>query len=76
MGYFFYKNIAFVMTLFWFSLTNGYSAQALFDSGYQVRPTPRCTAPQWRMSGTLEGEGEGEGEGERERERERERAVS
>ena len=38
LGYFLYKNIAFSMTLFWFCLLNGFSAQALFDSSYQVSP--------------------------------------
>jgi len=33
--YFFYKNIAFALALFWFSLFNGFSAQPLFDDGYQ-----------------------------------------
>jgi hypothetical protein len=43
LGYFLYKNIAFSMTLFWFCLINGFSAQALFDSSYQVA-TPRPLA--------------------------------
>jgi len=33
--YFFYKNVAFAFTLFWFSTENAFSAQALFDDGYQ-----------------------------------------
>lgn len=33
--YFFYKNITFALCLFWFALSNGFSAQALYDDGYQ-----------------------------------------
>jgi len=33
--YFIYKNIAFALTLFWFSFFNGFSSQPLFDDGYQ-----------------------------------------
>eukprot|EP00292_Cryptomonas_paramecium_P002149 CAMPEP_0113680182 /NCGR_PEP_ID=MMETSP0038_2-20120614/11140_1 /TAXON_ID=2898 /ORGANISM="Cryptomonas paramecium" /LENGTH=1529 /DNA_ID=CAMNT_0000598461 /DNA_START=386 /DNA_END=4971 /DNA_ORIENTATION=+ /assembly_acc=CAM_ASM_000170 len=33
--YFFYKNIAYALTLFWFSITNAFSAQVLYDDGYQ-----------------------------------------
>ena len=33
--YFFYKNIVFALTLFWFNLWNGFSSQPLYDEGYQ-----------------------------------------
>uniref|UniRef100_A0A0C3SL24 Phospholipid-transporting ATPase n=1 Tax=Guillardia theta (strain CCMP2712) TaxID=905079 RepID=A0A0C3SL24_GUITC len=34
--YFFYKNISYAFTLFWFSLNNAFSAQPLYDDGYQA----------------------------------------
>lgn len=34
-SYFIYKNISFALTLYWFSFFNGFSAQPLFDDGYQ-----------------------------------------
>ena len=34
--YFFYKNIIFALTLFWFNIWNGFSSQPLYDEGYQV----------------------------------------
>ena len=33
--YFFYKNIIFALTLFWFCCWNGFSSQPLYDEGYQ-----------------------------------------
>ena len=33
--YFFYKNIIFALTLFWFNTWNGFSSQPLYDEGYQ-----------------------------------------
>jgi magnesium-transporting ATPase (P-type) len=33
--YFFYKNIIFALTLWWFNLWNGFSSQSLYDEGYQ-----------------------------------------
>ncbi len=33
--YFFYKNITFALVLFWYSLANAFSAQPLYDDGYQ-----------------------------------------
>jgi len=33
--YFFYKNIIFALTLFWFNIWNGFSSQPLYDEGYQ-----------------------------------------
>ena len=36
MCYFFYKNVVFALCLFWFGTSNGFSAQALYDDGYQV----------------------------------------
>jgi len=33
--YFFYKNITFALCLFWFAIQNAFSAQALYDDGYQ-----------------------------------------
>mmetsp|Transcript_11831 Transcript_11831/g.27255 ORF Transcript_11831/g.27255 Transcript_11831/m.27255 type:complete len:1730 (-) Transcript_11831:60-5249(-) len=34
--YFFYKNISYAFTLFWFSVQNAFSAQPLYDDGYQA----------------------------------------
>jgi P-type E1-E2 ATPase len=31
--YFFYKNIIFGLTLFWFNIWNGFSSQPLYDEG-------------------------------------------
>lgn len=39
--YFFYKNIVFALTLFWFNIWNGFSSQPLYDEGYQVSCTPK-----------------------------------
>ncbi|GAQ83484.1 phospholipid-transporting ATPase 3 [Klebsormidium nitens] len=34
-GYFFYKNIAFTLTQFWFNMYTGYSGERLYDDWYQ-----------------------------------------
>jgi magnesium-transporting ATPase (P-type) len=34
-GYFFYKNIAFTLTQFWFNMYTGYSGERFYDDWYQ-----------------------------------------
>jgi magnesium-transporting ATPase (P-type) len=35
--YFFYKNMAYTLTQFWFNLCTAYSGQRFYDDWYQVR---------------------------------------